>query len=158
MWTANVWITSYTNVYTTRNRVFQDFQKIGALWWFWRRNSFGTYMYTVYHINVETAEGICGGQGILEGTGKMYATTSSSDDWCRHTCGGWQLGSLHCEQLGDMVTLSCKGAEDAVITTSSGAAHTHITPRQRECNGHNTLRRLCHTRHTLVVVVWCVCV
>ena len=31
---------------------------------------------------VERSEGmhICGGQGILEGTGKMYVTTSSSDD------------------------------------------------------------------------------
>ena len=65
---------------------------------------------------------------------------------CGQTCGGWQLGTVHGEQLGRSDMLSCKGTEDTVIDSASGVALTHITPRQRKWNKHNTLRRLCHTR------------
>ena len=64
------------------------------------------------------------------------------------------MGSLHGEQLGDMVKLSCKGAEDAVITTSSGAAHTHTSHHDNEGVTDTTRFAGCFTPVTLSLS-WC---
>ena len=52
--------------------------------------------------------------------------------------------------------LSCKSAEDTVIVTSSGPVVLH-TPHTATAKVQRT-HRLCFSCHTVVQVVWCVCV
>ena len=54
--------------------------------------------------------------------------------------GGW----------GEHLTLSCNGAEDAVIATAISAACIHHNT-QRKYNAHNALRKLCVSRRMFVV-------
>ena len=81
---------------------------------------------------MERASGLCKLQRILENVSEKYEATTSVEYKFGQTCGGWKLVTIHGEHLGYKDMLSCKGAEDTVIASVSGDAHTHITPRQRK--------------------------
>ena len=54
--------------------------------------------------------------------------------------------------------LSCKGAEDATIATSSGDAHTHTHYHDNDSATDTTCYAGCVTHVTLSLSWWCVCV